>query len=191
MVELLTQYFIQHKEVVLPGIGQLQATPVSAKYDASRQMMLPPSLQFQWQPKPSLSTQPLMGFISLHSQLSEEESFDAVNDLISRIKDSIEQNEAWIWPGVGKLVAMAGGKIGFVPDSQLETYFTAIDAPRISHAGRTHQMLVGDKETNTVEMHQMLNEEEELAEEGRWWIPSLLLGTVLVLLIISRLGGWL
>lgn len=191
MVELLTQYFIQHKEVVLPGLGQLQASTLPARYDASRQVMLPPSMQFQWQPKPTLSTQPLMGFVSMHTQLSEEESFDALNEWSKNIKASIEKNEEWIWHGIGKLVAMAGGQIGFVPDGKMEGYFSAIDAPRISHAGRTHQMLVGDKETNTVDMQQMLNEEEEFVGEGRWWIPSLLLGTVLVLLIVARLGKWL
>jgi hypothetical protein len=51
-------------------------------------------------------------------------------------------------------------------------------------------MLVGDKETNSAEMQQMLLEEEEPYTEGRWWIAALMLGLMATALIVGRLGGW-
>ena len=193
VVELITQYFVQHNEVGLPGLGVLSAVPVSAKFDASRQVMVPPRLQFQWQPQTGEveGLQSLAGFISRHSQLSEEDSFDAISEFCNGVKSTLEEKGEFRWNGLGKLVKISTGTTGFVPDTALEGYLLPIEATRVVRTGHSHQMLVGDKETNSADMQQMLSEEEEPYSEGKWWIAALVLGLIATALIVGRLGKWI
>jgi hypothetical protein len=193
VVELITRYFVQHNEVGLPGLGKLSAVPVEPKYDAARQVMVPPRLQFQWQPLSgeSESMQSLAGFVSRQSQLSEEESFDAINGFCAMVKSTLEEKGEYRWNGLGKLVKIATGNTGFVPDAALDAYLPPLEAVRVVKAGQSHQMLVGDKETNTADMQQFLLEENEPETEGKWWIAALVIGVAVSALIVGRLGGWI
>ncbi len=193
MLALFTQYFIARGSISLPGLGVLSAEPVNARFDAGRQVMVPPRLQFQWQPQTGEAegVQPLAGFISRHSQMSEEESFEAVTTFCNGVKKALEETGEFTWNGLGKLVKISGDTIGFVPDAALDTYLPVVEAERVAQAGKTHQMLVGDKEINSADMQQMLLEGAELPTEGRWWVAALILGLITLSLIIGRLAGWL
>lgn len=192
MVELIIQYFVQYKKVGLPGLGVLVAEPVPARFDAASQVMVPPRMQFQWQPKSGEAEgiQSLTGFVSRHSQMSEEDSFEAITGFCTKVKRTLEEKGEFSWAGLGKLVQISGGTTGFVPDAALEAYLPQLEAVRVVRTGISHQMLVGDKETNSAEMQQMLLEEEEPYTEGRWWIAALMLGLMATALIVGRLGGW-
>ncbi|HSK12574.1 MAG TPA: hypothetical protein VK907_05130 [Phnomibacter sp.] len=190
MDALLSRYLVHNRQVLLPGLGTLQVWPNPARYDAGQQKIIPSRLSFQWAPadEASGSVQPLVGFISQQSGLTEEECFDELFGFCGGIKQSLDHNGEWRWPGLGKLVKLAGGKTGFVPDAMLDAYTAPIDAIRIAHSGRTHQMVVGDKETDTSAMQQLLNEEaEEEPVEGKWWIASVIIGSAALLLILARL----
>lgn len=193
MIELITQYFIQHKAVGLPGLGVLSAVPVPAKFDASRQVMLPPRNQFKWQPQSGEveGLQFLAGYVSRHSQMSEEDSFDAITVFCGEVKATLEEKGEFVWSGLGKLVQISAGETGFVPDASLDAYLPQIEAARVIRAGQSHQMMVGDKEISSADMQQMLLEEEEPESEGRWWIAALILGLCAIALIVGRLGGWI
>jgi hypothetical protein len=102
----------------------------------------------------------------------------------------LEEKGEFSWAGLGKLVQISGSTTGFVPDAALEAYLPQLEAVRVVRTGISHQMLVGDKETNSAEMQQMLLEEEEPYTEGRWWIAALMLGLMATALIVGRLGGW-
>lgn len=193
MIELITQYFIQHHAVGLPGLGMLSAEPVSAKYDASRQVMLPPRYQFKWQPQSGEveGVQSLAGYVSRQSQMSEEDSYKAISVFCGEVKSILEKKGEFVWTGLGKLVQISAGKTGFVPDASLDAYLPQIEAPRVIRTGQSHQMIVGDKEINSADMRKMLLEEEEPEYEGRWWIAALILGLGAIALIVGRLGGWI
>ena len=136
------------------------------------------------------SAQPLMAFLSRNNQLTEEESFDAMHAFGQQIKGAIESYGEWLWPGVGKLVSLNSESIGFVPEPVYQLYQQPVEAVRAIHSGRSHQMLVGDRETNTIEMQEELTE-QELAAEGRWWMPALIVGIITIALISARLSGFL
>jgi CCDC81-like prokaryotic HU domain 1 len=191
MVDLVTKYFITHNEVALPGVGMLKVSQADARYDAARQMLLPPRLQFQWNPQSSENQgiQSLAGFVSRHTQLTEEESFDAITGFCNNIKTALAEKGSFEWNGLGKLVRISDDTTGFVPDAALDEFLPQLSAPRAVHTGVSHQLLVGDKETNSADMQQLLLEEE--VEEGRWWIAALVAGIAGLALIVARLGGWL
>jgi len=179
--------------VGLPGLGVLNAVPVSAKFDASRQVMVPPRLQFQWQPQTGEveGLQSLAGFVSRHSQMSEEDSFDAIAAFCGNVKSTLEEKGEFRWNGLGKLVKIATGTTGFVPDASLEGYLHPIEATSVVRTSQSHQMLVGDKEINSADMQQLLLEEEEPYSEGKWWIAALIIGLIATALIAGRLGKWI
>jgi hypothetical protein len=192
MMSWLQAYFLQYRHLFLPGIGKLNAISVPARYDAAQQIMLPPQTSFQWLPadKVSDSPQSLIGFISRQTGQNEEESFELLHQFCSDFKATLLQQGEWIWPGIGKWVALNGNQAGFVPEKELENYYAAIPAVRVVQKGRVHSMMVGDRETNTGAMQEMLMENVESDEqEGRWWIPALVIGIVALGLIGARLSG--
>jgi hypothetical protein len=186
MVDLLIQYFIQYKEVLFPGLGYLTATQSPARYDSARQVFLPPGLQFHWQPDAAVSLQPLLGFVSKQTQLSEEECFEKVHEWSSSIKKQVFDNGEWAISGLGKLVLISGEKIGFVPEAGMDKYEVTLEAPRALHSDRAHQILVGDTEINSHVVSES-GEEVLLKRADRWWIPSLILGIVTCALIVYKL----
>ena len=190
MHQLLNQYLARHQQVVLPGIGQLQVWPVPAHYDAGSQKLLPSRLSFEWHPPENVNTplQPQVGFFSRVSGLPEEECFDALHTFCQEVKKGLEEQGEWSWPSMGKLVVLAGGNISFVPDGFFDAYQEPLEAPRVTHQGRAHQMMVGDRETNTLEMQTLLQDDgQEEPVEGKWWIASVVIGTAAVLLMMARL----
>jgi hypothetical protein len=193
MVNAITQFFIQHRDVVLPGIGQLKAIHNPARYDAAQQMMFPPGHSFQWIPADEGSNgslQTLMAYLSRKNQWTEEESFEAMNGFCRSVQESISTSGEWFWPGLGKLVSLNKESIGFVPETLFQQYHSPLVAERAIHSGRSHQMLVGDKETSTAEMQEVLTE-EDVVTEGKWWVPALIVGVITLFLILARLSGWI
>ena len=193
MVQAITEFFLDNHEIVLPGIGQLKAVQHPARYDAGQQLMLPPIMSFQWKPAEDEdidSPQALMAFLSRKFQWSEEESFEAAGVFTGQVRTSIKEQGEWIWPGMGKLVALNNQNVGFVPDGSFQQFFKALPAVRAIHAGRSHQMMVGDKETNTHEMQEALSGEEK-SKVAKWWWPALIVGVLTISLIVARLSAWI
>jgi hypothetical protein len=191
MVDLLTTYFLNNREVILPGIGQLQSIQMPARFDAARQLMLPPSEAFQWKPdaESTISPQGLMGFLSRQRHWTEEDSFEEVAAFCQQVKNELKEKGQWQWPGLGKLVTIGDGAFGFVPDRDFEIYRKSITARRVQHTERINPMLVGDRETNTADMQAELNAEEMIIEKNRWWIPAVIVGLFTLAVIIARLNG--
>jgi hypothetical protein len=193
MVQAITQFFLAHHNVVLPGIGQLKAERLDARYEATSKTMHPTGYNFQWIPvnDPNLeSPQPLMAFLSRNNQWTEEESFEAMHAFGKEVKTAIEEKGEWCWPGLGKLVSLNNENFGFVPDAFYGKAYEQIPAIQFFKSGQPHQLLVGDKETTTVDMQEALMD-DEMASEGKWWIPGLILGLVTLGLIVARVMGYL
>lgn len=191
MVNLLTNYFLANRELLLPGIGQLQSVHLPARYDAARQQMLPPSESFNWQPdgEAGVSNQSFLGFLSRQKHWSEEESYEELTAFCNQVRGALNESGEWIWPGLGKLVKISEGNYGFVPDPVLNDYYRAIPAERVQHSNRPHPVKVGDRETNTVELQSELAEGLQVQGPTRWWLPALVIGILAVALIIARLTG--
>ncbi len=189
MIDLLTKYFLTNREVVLPGIGQLQSVQIPARFDAARQIMLPPSESFQWNPdsESTLSPQGLMGFLSRQRQWSEEDSFEEVTAFCNRVKNELNQSGQWVWPGLGKLIAISEGTFGFVPDSNFEKYYKPISASRVEHPD--HQASAAEHDNNINETGDDSAEAETPTTTNRWWIPALALGILALAAIIARQTG--
>lgn len=188
MVDLLTKYFLTNREVVLPGIGQLQSVQMPARFDAARQIMLPPSEAFNWSPdgESTISPQGLMAFLSRQKQWSEEDSFEQVTVFCNKVKSELNQSGQWVWPGLGKLIAISEGTFGFVPDKDFEKYYKPISATKVEHPGHKVLETVGDDFLETAEES---IEEEVAATKKRWWLPALLVGILAIAAIIARLTG--
>lgn len=192
MVDLVAQYFIQYNKLALPGVGMLSVTKVPAKFDGGRQVMLPPRLHFQWNPQAEENggLQSFAGFVSRHTQMSEEESFDAITGFCNGLKKALHERGEFVLKGIGKLVRISDETTGFVPDAGFDVFLPSLTAGTVMRTGATHQLLVGDRETDSAEM-QLLLADEQPEVEGRWWIAALLLGIAGIALIVARLGGWL
>ena len=192
MVHALTEYFLQHRDVVLPGLGQLKAVPKAARYNAGQQLMLPPQVTFQWIPAEDQSIdspQPLMAYLSRKNHWTEEESFDAAKAFEQEVRAIIEHDGEWRWPGLGKLIPLNNQSIGFVPEPSFQQVFIPLTAVRALHTGRSHQMLVGDKATSTQHMQDTLTEEKLALQGGRWYIAALILGILALILIAIKTAG--
>lgn len=188
----LTQYFSKNKEIFLPGFGLLVFMEESARYDAEQKRLFPPNGKFVWQPGERAygSMQGLIGYISRNTQLPEEESYEAVEAFLTEKKGLIEKMGEWDWKPFGKFVMLSEGNIGFVPATFYPTYFPewAINTttPEENASKDTDAVETLQPEESMVSTYPEFGEEPE----GRWWLPALIFGLIMIGLMVAKITGY-
>jgi nucleoid DNA-binding protein len=196
MFYLLQQYLIDHEAVSLPGWGTLRLKNIPAEFHSRDQLLTPPQMIIQWQEQtetPDFSIQPLIGFLSRSQNETEEDCFEKLHDFIGQLKQQLQTNGEANWPGLGVYTIGQENKgIAFKPDPFLLSYLKPQQASRIIKAGKSHEMLVGDNQTNTIDMQtflQMQVKPEAPVEKDRWWIPALIGGILGIAIIVAKWTG--
>lgn len=189
MFALLNQYLVEFRQLQLPGIGQLELAAKPAEYlSADRQFAAP-----QWQARllstqqsagPS-SFQPLMSFIAVELDVSEEDAFDLFQSFCHKIKNELNSLLSVKWEGLGVL-NKNDNTISFLPEDITGIYKPRVNAHPVIHEHRVHELKVGETQTTNVAMEERLLQVEEQTQ-GRWWIGAAVLGLIVITLIVLRL----
>lgn len=182
--------------LTLPGFGTLRVKKLPAQFHSGEQLLSPPETLVVWQEQTDqseYSIQPLIGFISRNSDETEEDCFEKLHVFTGEIKQKLQSGEEVLWPGLGVYQTGESG-IEFRPDPAFKTYLKPIKANRVITAGKSHEMLVGDTQTNTGDMQTLLQmqEKNEVTEpKDRWWIAAGIVGLLGVGLIVGKWMGLL
>ena len=79
----------------------------------------------------------------------------------------------------------ASGEILFESISALQNEVFPVHAEKIVRENAAHTMLVGDKETNTMEMTEYFQEEEH-SGKGKVWIIALVIAIIAIAVLFIR-----
>lgn len=196
MFYLLQQFLMDHGTVSLPRWGTLHLNTIPSVFHNGEQKFTAPQTIILWQEDnetQELSIQPLIGFLSRCEDETEEDCFEKLQVFINQLKDQIHKRGQVFWAGLG-IFTLTTGKEGitFVPDPALQIYLKPIQANRIIKGGQSHEMLVGDTQTNTKEMQSYLHLQDNLeapVKKDWWWVPALIGGLLGIALILAKWKG--
>jgi hypothetical protein len=179
MEKLLATYLFQYNVCALPTIGALVLTPGNAQPIAGEKRILGPMPHIELSRK-ELSPFDLTDFIARHQNISTA----TARNLLDQYCEAIKQ-----LPPFGELRMHTAGS--FYVDEHAVLHFKSASMPavfspevlveRVIHLDTPHQMLVGDTQTNTVAMSELLNEEAPI--KSRWWIAALLMALIALALL--------
>lgn len=161
MHAIIAPSFFHKKICVLPGIGKLVLVTKSAESDFANQLVDAPRQQIVFTPG------------AQHESLFNE--FSAISDLMKR---KLDETGSVNLAGIGIFNKTADNKIEFEPVLVDEDLLFPVTAPRVVRENAPHAILVGDKETTSVEMTEFLSDEEEKPSKPKWWLWAIVLGAI-------------
>ncbi len=97
-------------------------------------------------------------FLAARQNVEDYEAIKMYNEWALDVRNNIG-NDPTVLEGIGALRRDGSGDVIFEPVPTPGTYNEAVPAERIIRVNARHSMIVGDKETNTVEMNDYLHEE--------------------------------
>jgi hypothetical protein len=169
MKEIITAYLYEHKNCPLPSLGSLQLRPGHAKFLPGENRMLAPK-PFIELVDDETATYGLVNFIAAEKKISELDASALLGNYCGRLKQLPEDGESALGDA-GSFYMDANGKLHFRSPEIAPAFLPEVKAERVIHLDVAHEMLVGDTQTNTAAMTEMLREEN--IARSRWWIAAL------------------
>ena len=159
MIEILNSYLILHKSISIPGMGTIYVERVPANSDFVNRQILPPGYQFRFDKYFDAPDKEFFSFLSAEKQIADFEAIRLYNEWAYDLRNRLKGEEPVEWKGVGQLYQDANGEIHF--QAQKSDRFPLKPVLRTCCKNNTaHTMLVGDKETTTLAMTELLTEYE-------------------------------
>ncbi len=174
LFDVIAASFFRKKRCVLPGIGRLELKLQPAGYDFPQQQISAP--------------RPLISFTPARDTEHIFNEFSAISQLL--LEKLLRSGEVAV-TGLG-VFTYGNGIVDFQAAVLPEALLQPVQAGKVIHKDAAHSMLVGDRETTTTEMQELLNEAEPAA--GRWWkaaafLAAAALGLLLYYLLAQGVQG--
>lgn len=185
MYLLLTQYLLDNGRLPLPGMGELSVENESARYDSAERILHPPFQKVFFTPCHAIAEQPLLRFLSFKTNTQEDTIFEQYHQFCNQLLETIHQKGICEWQGLGKWMLLNTKDITFLPFAN-NPQFTPIEPTVALHSDRPHQVLVGDEEKWNLELEEPQTEIAEKSKQSNWWIPTVIVASIVILLIIAR-----
>lgn len=185
MQELINSFIIQSKECRLRGIGKFESVMHPAQADIANKQITPPLEEKVFTPREEKISDELVKYAAAKNSISLEEAFEKIKEWCVETNTKLKNGEEIFFPLLGFLKTNQSGKISF---QALKTFpfYEPITVERVVHKNSTHNVLVGDRETDSSVMTRFFNEEEmpDKVKRNAWKIISLVLFVIGLLLLI-------
>jgi len=169
MFDIIAASFFQKKSCILPGIGQLAFTNTTAVTDFFNSQILAPK----------------QAIVFIPAANEGDPSFNEFSAISELMKSQLEKDGQVIITGVGSFTKLSGGQLYFKAANPDPVFFQPVQAVRVLRPDAEHNVLVGDKETTSTAMNEMLQvEEEHIVKKDRWWIWAII-GLALAAAVIA------
>jgi nucleoid DNA-binding protein len=160
-------YFIEHRKLNLPGIGNFILERKPAEADFVNKCIHPPIYSVSLQQKEAKASHKFYTWIAATFGISENEAVIKFNDFLYDLKNKISSGTAVEWSGIGILKRGLGGNINFTGQT-IESVEKAVPGQKIIRENAEHSVLVGERERTSVEMSEFLNQPD--AKRSLWWV---------------------
>lgn len=168
MWNLITSYLIQSGECVLPGIGTFTLINTPASLDVANKEILPPYTEYRFTDRTGQPAEGLIRYIALKKDLDLPQAEKQIKEVCSDIKDKIFSGEKVLLNSIGVLYKDHAGNINFEKELDIPA-LEPVPALRVVHKEVKHAMIVGDKETDSSKMNELLNGETEIKSRKVFW----------------------
>ena len=184
MIDILNSYLVLHKSISIPGLGTIYVERVPANSDFVNRQILPPGYQFRFDKYFDAPDKEFFSFLATEKHIADFEAIRLYNEWAYDFRNRLKGEQPVEWKGVGQLHQDSNGEIHFEPQKSYRIPLRPVPATRVVRTNAVHSMLVGDKETTTLAMSEMLT--EEISGKKRWWIYALVIALVAAGILIYR-----
>ncbi len=156
----IANYLFANKKYIVPSIGVLRIKNVHAVSIFGEQSIAAPTsiIEFeQWQGEDSTGSEIPTAF-----------------DLLSTNINELKLGENIDIPYVGKFFRDEQNKINFTAFHIPVQFFPPVNAQRVTHPHDSHNMLVGETQTNTSAMAEYYSNEVS-SKKNKWWLWAIVL----------------
>lgn len=165
MYQIIAPTLFQNKICRLPGIGTLVMILHPAENDFNRAQIRPPYESID--------------FLQEDDNEKGFNEFSAISELLNK---KLDESGSFFLKGIGNFVKAATGVIQFAPVPIDPIFIPSVAANIISRQNASHTMMVGDQETNSIEMAEYFSEKS--AVNDQWWIWAGVLAVVGISVLI-------
>lgn len=155
MLSTLTTYLLQHKQVVIPHIGSFTIKHQPATLDFASRLIQPPAEAVVYDHSDRVNDHQ-QTYLSEVLHVSAGEVSQQLETLGRQLKESLTQ-QSFEWRGIGRLEL---GASGIVFNSLFQNKLTPVEAHRVMREKVSHAVTIGDKEVQSHEAAELLQEEE-------------------------------
>jgi hypothetical protein len=182
MYETLYQYFIQHKKLAIPGIGNFLLERKPAGSDFINKQINPPSYSISLQNTADSPSINFFKWLASALHISDHDAIIRFNDFVFETKKQIIDGVTIDWHGVGTISKGLAGEMKFTPAS-VSAIEKPVAAEKVIREKAEHMVRVGEDQKTSVEMTEMLNQPK--VKKSFWWVAALVIG--LLALVFT---GW-
>lgn len=185
MQELINSFIIQSKECRLRGIGKFQSVMHPAQADIANKQITPPAEEKIFTPREERISDELVKYAAAKNNISMEDAFEKIKEWCAETRSKLKNGEEIFLPSLGFLKTNQSGNISFQALKAFP-FYQPITVERVIHKNSTHNVLVGDRETDSSVMSRFFNEEDssEKVKRNAWKIISIALFVIALLLLI-------
>lgn len=184
MFEVLNSYLVQNKSISIPGLGTIYVERIPARYDFVNRSILPPAYQFRFDKYFDAPDKEFFTYLASEKKIADFEAIKIYNEWAYEFRSRIRGEETVTWEGVGVLQQDPSGEIHFEPINDLNADINPVHAERVVRTDAAHTMLVGDKETTTIEMTEYLQEDVSSRKKTGWIIAAVIAAIALSIFFI-------
>lgn len=170
--ELLEIYLIKYKRCPVLHIGTLALEDTPASASLAERVIYPPGQTVKLLPDITDTTD-LLEFVANRQEVTSEKVLQDLSSFSKELK-LLMGNEVRKMPSIGNFYVTPDGYLDFTCAESAFLPAKPVRAEWVIHADATHQIRVGDKETNSTEMTTFLSERDKISKSW-WWIAALFL----------------
>jgi len=176
-MDVLKSYLVQNKSINIPGLGTVYMETVPAQSDFVNKQLLPPHYVYRFDKYFDAPDKEFFSYLSSRKKIPDYEAIKWYNELAYNIRSDIRNKEEAVWGEIGIFKKDEAGEIVFEETALHLPLFSPVPAERVVRTNASHHMWVGDRETTTTQMSELLQEEVYVEKEA-WWIYALILAAV-------------
>ena len=172
MEQLIELYLYKNKKCPLPQVGTLQlSTSNAVAWYADKRMEAPmPVIKLS---ETVLPADDFISFIAARKNVSIAEAGKLLADYCGNLK-KLDSNSESILHQTGRFYVNPEGLLIFKANELPAEFLPSVNAERVLHQEVSHNIVVGDKETNSVEMAAFYADAANSRKE-KWWIFAIIL----------------
>lgn len=182
----LYRYFIQHKNLHLPGIGCFVLERKPAEADFINKCIHPPVFTVALHTDAIKPSSKFYIWLAAAFNISEKEAIIRFNDFVFDLKKQISEGAKIEWSGMGTISKGLGDSIRFV-NEELKPTLQPVHAEKIIREKAEHAVLVGERERTSVEMTEYFSNPE--SKKNYWWVLPLSIALLAFMFIGWYLSG--
>ena len=181
MIDILNGYLIQHKSISIPGLGTIYLERLPAMNDFTNRQIHPPSFRFRFDKYFDAPDKDFFTFLAAQKEIPEYEAIKQYNEFAYELRNSIRHDDHFNWPEVGVLSKEISGEIHF-ESATPASILAPVPANRVIRQHAAHTLLVGEQETTTQQMTEILSEGTYVERES-WWTYALIIFAVALVIL--------